>query len=341
MHIKTLSVSQLNNYIKKVMDNDFILRNSYVKGEISNFKIHSSGHIYFSLKDEYSKINCIMFKSYAENIISMPKDGDNVILRGRVSVYSRDGLYQFYCEELEKEGIGNLFLEFEKLKKRLYKEGIFDEQHKKDIPLYARKIGIITSPTGAAIRDIINVTRRRNPTVELIIYPSLVQGDEASHQLIEGIKYFDNRNDVDLIILARGGGSLEELWAFNDENLAYAIYDCNKPIISAIGHETDFTISDFVSDMRAPTPSAAAEIAVFSLSEFNKKIEVYKDKMFKIMKNSINSKYDNLTILMNNLKINNPIKYIANEYIRLDSMRDKLMYTIESKLEHEKNIWQN
>lgn len=336
MHIKTLSVSQLNNYIKKVMDNDFILRNSYVKGEISNFKIHSSGHIYFSLKDEYSKINCIMFKSYAENIISMPKDGDNVILRGRVSVYSRDGLYQFYCEELEKEGIGDLFLEFEKLKKRLYKEGIFDEQHKKDIPLYARKIGIITSPTGAAIRDIINVTRRRNPTVELIIYPSLVQGDEASHQLIEGIKYFDNRNDVDLIILARGGGSLEELWAFNDENLAYAIYDCNKPIISAIGHETDFTISDFVSDMRAPTPSAAAEIAVFSLSEFNKKIEVYKDKMFKIMKNSINSKYDNLTILMNNLKINNPIKYIANEYIRLDSMRDKLMYTIKSKLEHEK-----
>ncbi|QGU95154.1 exodeoxyribonuclease VII large subunit [Clostridium bovifaecis] len=336
MHIKTVSVSQLNSYIKKIIDNDFILKNSYVKGEISNLKLHNSGHIYFSLKDEYSKINCIMFKPYVESMIVVPQDGDNVILKGRVSVYQKDGVYQFYCEELEKEGIGNLYLAFEKLKNKLHKEGLFDEKHKKDIPKYARRIGVITSSTGAAIRDIINVTKRRNPTVELVIYPSLVQGNKASYELVKGIKYFDSRGDVDLIILARGGGSLEELWAFNEENLAYAIYNCNKPIISGVGHETDFTICDFVSDRRASTPSAAAEIAVFNLNELNEKIEIYKSKVFNAMKNSINSKYDNLNILMNNLKINSPMGYIANEYIRVDSIKNELLYRIESKIQYEK-----
>lgn len=336
MHIKTLSVSQLNNYIKKVMDNDFILRNSYVKGEISNLKLHNSGHIYFSLKDENSRINCIMFKTYAEDLLFLPQNGNNVILKGRVSVYQKDGVYQFYCEEMEKEGIGDLFLTFEKLKAKLQKEGLFDEEHKKPIPRYVKRIGVITAPTGAAIRDIINVSRRRNSTVDLIIYPSLVQGEKASLQIEEGINYFETRDDIDLIILARGGGSLEELWAFNEENLAYAMYNCNKPIISGVGHETDFTICDFVSDRRAPTPSAAAEIAIFNLEGFNERLEVYRSKIFSVVENNIKSKYNNLNVLKNNLRLNSPIRYIANEYIKVDNLRDRLFHKTKSKLEYEK-----
>lgn len=336
MNPKTLSVSQLNNYIKKIIDNDFILRNSYVKGEISNLKFHSSGHIYFSLKDGYSKINCIMFKTYAEEMTFIPQDGDNVILKGRVLVYQKEGTYQFYCEEIEKDGIGDLYLEFERLKNKLQKEGLFEESHKKQIPKYVRKIGVITSPTGAAIRDIINVTKRRNSAVDILIYPSLVQGDSAIPQLIRGVNYLDNRKDVDLIIIARGGGSLEELWAFNDENLARAIYNCNKPIISGVGHETDFTICDFVSDKRAPTPSAAAEIAVFNVYELKEKVDKYKKELFTIMNKNLIIKHNNLDNLKNRLKLNSPTIYIVNERVRVDSIKSSLLHRVNAKLEYEK-----
>lgn len=336
MQIKTLTVSQLNTYIKRVLDSDFILKNSCIKGEISNIKIHNTGHIYFSLKDEQSKINCIMFKTYAESLLFTPANGDNVIIKGRVSVYQKDGVYQFYCEEMERDGIGDLYIAFENLKNKLLKEGIFDESHKKDIPKYAKKIGIVTSTTGAAVKDIINVSKRRNPNIEILIYPSLVQGSNASFQLIQGIKYLDRREDVDVIILARGGGSIEELWAFNDENLAYEIYNCNKPIISGIGHETDFAIADFVSDRRAPTPSAAAELAVFNLSELNEKIRNYRILLDNAELNNIKNRVNYLNILSHKLEISSPLNFIANEYIKLDNLKSKLYYMAQASISYKK-----
>lgn len=336
MHIKTLTVSQLNNYIKKTLDNDFILRNACIKGEISNFKHHSSGHLYFSLKDEYGKINCIMFKSDAKGLKFYPKDGDMVIIQGRVSSYSKEGIYQLYCNEMEQEGLGELFLTFEKLKEKLSKKGIFNESHKKTIPKFSKKVGVVTSPTGAAIKDIINVTKRRNPGLNLIIYPSLVQGERASLDIINGIKYFDKREDIDVIILARGGGSIEELWAFNNEDLAYTIYDCNKPIVSGVGHETDFTICDFASDLRVPTPSAAAEVISFDLYDINEKIKNYKDVLSYKMQKVIKKKFNKLENTYSALKLQNPINYIANEYIKIDNLRQNLTYKVKAKTDYEK-----
>ena len=338
MQLKTLTVSQLNNYIKKVLDSDFILKNACIKGEISNLKVHSSGHMYFSLKDDQSKINCIMFKTSAESLAFLPKNGDNVIIKGRVSVYQKDGTYQFYCEEIEKEGIGNLFIAFENLKNKLLKEGLFDEDHKKKIPRYSRKIGVVTSPTGAAIKDIINVAQRRNSKIEILLYPSLVQGENAPEQIIRGIKYLDSREDVDLIILARGGGSIEELWAFNDEKLAYEIYKCSKPIISGIGHETDFTIADFVSDKRASTPSAASEIAVFNLKELESTIKEKQIKLHNRIQNEIRIKNINLRMLSQQLKSNSPLNFIANEYNRLDNIKQKLKNIVMHKIDSEKEV---
>lgn len=336
MHIKTLTVSQLNSYIKKVLDNDFILRNACIKGEISNLKLHSSGHMYFSLKDEYGKINCIMFKSNVSSIKFNPQDGDKIIVKGRVSVYTKDGVYQFYCEEMEQDGIGDLFLTFEKLKKKLSEEGVFNESRKRKIPQYPGKIGIITSPTGAAIRDIINVAKRRNSSIDLLIYPALVQGEKASMDLIKGIEYFDKRKDIDIIILARGGGSIEELWAFNNENLAYAVYNCSKPVISGVGHETDFTICDFASDFRAPTPSAAAEIAVFNLVSINDMIQNYKDILLDEIHKSLNNKFNDLKSLNDRLKLHNPTNYIANQYIKVDNLMQNLTYKINGRIDFEK-----
>lgn len=276
MHIKTLTVSQLNRYVKNTLDADFILNNASVKGEISNLKIHSSGHIYFSLKDGGSKINCVMFKSYAYKLKFVPENGMDIVVEGNVSVYEKEGSYQLYCKAMKREGIGDLYIAFEELKEKLKKEGLFDDAHKKEIPRFPKKVGVITSPTGAALRDIINVTKRRNKGIELLIYPALVQGIDASKTIIEGIKILNKVEDVDIIILARGGGSIEELWAFNNEELAYEIYSSKKPIITGVGHETDFTIVDFVSDRRAPTPSAAAEIAVFDREALIKEILNYK-----------------------------------------------------------------
>lgn len=336
MYIKTLTVSALNNYIKKVLDNDFILSNSNITGEISNFKIHSSGHIYFSLKDEYSKINCIMFRSAAKGLNFIPENGMKVVVKGRVSVYEKDGAYQLYCDEMKPEGMGELYIAFEKLKNKLQNQGLFDEEHKRPIPLYVNKIGIVTSPTGAAIKDIINVTKRRNRNMEIVIYPALVQGINASKDIIKGIETLNRIGDIDVIILARGGGSIEELWCFNDESLAYAVYNSKKPIITGVGHEIDYTIVDFVGDRRAPTPSAAAEIAVFNLEEFRNRILSYKNTISAAINMIFMEKKSKLDLMKKSLSTNSPRVRVVNEYNNIDKLREIISMKIRGKIEKEK-----
>ncbi|MCR1934191.1 exodeoxyribonuclease VII large subunit [Clostridium tepidum] len=337
MHIKTLTVSQLNRYIKNTLDADFILNYASVKGEISNLKIHSSGHIYFSLKDEGSKINCVMFKSYAYKLNFDLENGMDIIAHGNISVYEKEGSYQLYVKEMKREGIGELYIAFEKLKEKLKNEGLFDESNKKEIPRFCKKIGIITSPTGAALRDIINVTKRRNKGIELLIYPALVQGIDASKTLIAGIKALNKIEDLDIIILARGGGSIEELWAFNNEDLAYEVYNSKKPIITGVGHETDFTIVDFVSDKRAPTPSAAAEIAVFDREVLVKEILNYKYTIKNSMENIIKEKRNYLNLYKQRIESNSPINIIVNEYKNIDNLKQLLNSKIKSKVNKEKD----
>lgn len=336
MYIKTLTVSELNNYIKKVIDSDFILGNAYIKGEISNFKLHSSGHIYFSLKDDGGKINCIMFRSDAENLKFMPENGMKVNVKGRVSVYIKDGAYQLYCKQIELEGMGELYIAFEKLKEKLFKEGLFSDLHKKAIPKHPRRIGVITSRTGAAIRDIINVSTRRNKNVNLLICPVLVQGINAATELVAAVEKLNKIDDVDVIIIARGGGSIEELWAFNDEKLAYAVYSSNKPIISGVGHETDFTIVDFVSDKRAPTPSAAAEIAVQDLSQLNDKLGSMKKNFDNEIKYYFENKRNELNIKRKLIEKYSPEAFIANGYANIDKLYNLLLIKTQNKIEIEK-----
>ena len=260
---KIITVSQLNFYLKSLIDNDPNLRFVFLEGEISNLTDHySSGHIYFSLKDEKSVVKAVMFSYAAKNLKFKPENGMKVILRARVSVYEPSGQYQLYVEDMQPDGVGALSLQFEQLKEKLSKEGLFDKAHKKSIPAFPETIGVITSPTGAAVRDIMNILSRRYPSADIVMCPVLVQGENAAFQLTSAIKRFSDALIADVIIIGRGGGSQEDLWAFNDENLARAIYECKTPVISAVGHETDFTICDFVSDLRAPTPSAAAELAV-------------------------------------------------------------------------------
>lgn len=260
------SVSQVNMYIKNMFMRDYRLNDISVKGEISNCKYHSSGHIYFTIKDKTSQLSCVMFASMRKNLEFKLEEGQSVIVDGNISVYERDGKYQLYARNITKEGFGKLYEEYEKLKKRLLEEGLFDKSKKRKIPAYAAKIGVVTARTGAVIQDICNVSNRRNPYVQIILYPAKVQGTGAAETIIKGIKYFE-KTDVDTIIIGRGGGSIEDLWAFNDEKLARVIAGCKKTIISAVGHETDTTIADYAADLRAPTPSAAAELAVYSYRE--------------------------------------------------------------------------
>ena len=336
MFIKTLSVTALNTYIKKIVDSDFILNNTNVSGEISNFKLHSSGHIYFTLKDESSKISCVMFKSYAELITFVPREGMKVVVKGKVSIYPKDGTYQVYCTEIKPEGEGSLYIAFQNLKEKLSKEGLFEDKYKRPIPKYPRVVGVVTSPTGAAIRDIINVARRRNDKVDILIYPSLVQGVNASEDIIKGIKYLNSKEEVDVIIIARGGGSIEELWAFNDEALAYEIFNSEKPIISGVGHETDFTIADFVSDLRAPTPSAAAEIAVPSFIELNNKVNGLTSKLNSSAVFNLKQKYNRVDLANNRLKANSPMNYLINQYNQIDKLSDMLTLKYKTNITMEK-----
>lgn len=268
---EALSVTQVNLYIKEVMDRDLILTDLAIKGEISNFKAHTSGHMYLSLKDEKGVLRAVMFRSAAAKLAFRPENGMKVVAHGRVSVYERDGQYQLYIDHMEQQGIGDLYVAFEKLKKKLETEGLFDPAHKLSLPKYPKKIGVVTAPTGAAIRDIMHVLSRRFPYADVVLYPVLVQGENAAQSIVEAITYFNQNRIADVLIVGRGGGSIEDLWSFNDEAVARAIYASQVPIISAVGHEIDFTISDFVADLRAPTPSAAAELAVPSQLELREK----------------------------------------------------------------------
>lgn len=336
MFIKVITVTALNGYIKKIIDSDFILNNANVKGELSNVKLHSSGHIYFSLKDEFGKVNCVMFKSQAQKLTIIPRDGMNVIIRGKVSVYEKGGAYQVYCDSMETDGEGQLFLAFQNLKEKLAKLGLFDDEHKENIPSFPTRIGVITSQTGAALKDIINVATRRNTNVNMLIYPALVQGVNASNEVEQGIKYFNSSKNVDLIIIARGGGSIEELWAFNEENLAYAIYNSKIPIITGIGHETDFTIADFVCDHRAPTPSAAAEIAVRNLKDLNNEIKTLRELLLRSVEFVVTKEYNKVNLLSKTLKVNNPLNFIVNQYTHIDNLKENLNYKFDSRISMEK-----
>ena len=332
MKLRALDISEVNSYIKRILTNDPILYNLRVKGEISNFKVHSSGNVYLSLKDEKSKLNCIIFKSNYDKSLNLD-NGVKIIASGYISVYERDGAYQLYINEVEIEGIGNLYIEFNKLKEKLKKEGLFDTKYKKEIPKMPRSIGVITSPTGAVIRDIINVTKRRFPKVDIKLYPVNVQGDKSASDICEGIEFFNRMENVDTIIVGRGGGSLEELWSFNEEIVAREIFKSKIPIISAVGHETDFTICDFVSDMRAPTPSAAAEIATPDLSEIYYKLNTIKNRMNRSLNNQVILDNEKLNNTFD--KINNYMKnyIVRDKVIQLDQIYDKINFRLEQNLE--------
>lgn len=337
MKLKTLSVGEVNNYVKKLVENDFILKNLNVKGEISNLKFHSSGHIYFSLKDENSKVNCIMFKNNAVNLDFRLEEGMKVEIKARLGVYHKEGTYQLYCENIKKAGIGELFEEFHKLKKELSEEGIFDEKYKRALPKFPKRIGIITARTGAAVRDIINVIQRRNKSLDIILYPAKVQGENAADSIIEGIRYFNNEKSVDVIILGRGGGSIEELWAFNNRDLAYEIFNSRIPTVSAVGHEVDFTISDFVSDMRAPTPSAAGELVSPSLQEIINDLLNKKEFLHRaIDRKFLNAKRD-VDLLHKGLKGNNPKHIIEKRIKEVNSLEEKLNFLGKRKIDKAKD----
>ena len=313
-----ISVSQLNSYIKEKIDGDEALNTVIVKGEISNFKNHYTGHLYFTLKDEKSLIKCIMFKTYAEKLGFIPKDGMKVMVFGSVSVFERNGVYQIYVKAIKQDGIGTLYEKYEKLKADLEKQGLFDKLHKKKIPLKPNIIGVLTSQTGSVIRDIINVSTRRNPGTYIRLYPVPVQGTGAAKEIARGIEFMNENNLADVIILARGGGSLEDLWPFNEEIVAKAIYNSGIPIISAIGHETDFTISDFVADLRAPTPSAAAELANPDIYEIKEKINTYNSRMRLSLKKKLDFMKLKYEKIMSSNIFKEPYKKINDNRMEID-----------------------
>lgn len=309
---KAITVSQLNRYLKDIVESQQVLNNIYVVGEISNFlHYYRSGHLYFTLKDSQSQLKAVMFSSYAQRLKFLPEDGMSVICRGRVSVYEKDGLYQLYVEDMQPDGVGSLSLAFEQLKERLSREGLFDEKHKKPLPKYPRKIGVATSNMGAAIEDIKNITKRRFPLAQLVIVPTVVQGEQAGDDIVKSIKLLDSIDDIDLIIVGRGGGSVEDLWAFNLEKVARAVFECNKPVISAVGHETDFTICDFVADLRAPTPSAAAELAVPDSSQLISHLNNINYTLSVSLNRKLEKEYQRFDFLVANSILSKPEKFFS------------------------------
>ena len=318
MKYDAISVSDLNKYIKDKIANDEALNNVLVKGEISNFKNHYTGHMYFTLKDENSLIKCIMFKTYTSNLKFMPKDGMKVMVFGTVSVFERDGVYQIYCKAMQEDGMGSLYTAYEELKAKLEKEGLFDVAHKKKIPAMPKCIGVLTSNTGAVIRDIINVSTRRNPNVYIKLLPVPVQGEGAAVKIAEAIRTMNEQKLADVIILARGGGSLEDLWPFNEEIVAREIYNSELPVISSVGHETDFTIADFVADLRAPTPSAAAELAVPNIADVILKLNSYKNRYQLALKKKVEFMRLRYEKCMNQRVFKEPLQKIQEKYIVID-----------------------
>ena len=333
---KVISVCQLNSYIKGMLDSDNKLKNILLCGEISNFTNHyRTGHFYLTLKDDKSSIKAVMFRTYAERIKFTPENGMKVIAFGSVSVFERDGQYQFYIENMEPDGIGSLNLAFEQLKEKLSKEGLFSPEHKKPIPSYPNTIGVVTSPTGAAFQDIINVLKRRWPLSNILISPTAVQGEFAPSQIVNAIKRLDTSGLSDVIIVARGGGSIEDLWAFNDEKVARAIYNCSTPVISGVGHETDFTITDFVADMRAPTPSAAAEISVPSQVEEMERISNLCIRAQKNILSRIDRGRTEINRMMDRNVMRSPAMLINERRLLLDSYSEKMNYYVSKKLDAE------
>ncbi|RBP46655.1 exodeoxyribonuclease VII large subunit [Garciella nitratireducens] len=329
MRVKTFRVSEINDYINKLLNMDIILNNLQVEGEISNFKLHYSGHMYFSLKDERSRIRCVMFKNNVQSLKFLPKNGMKVIIKGYISVYERDGQYQLYIQKMEPAGIGALYKAYEQLKEKLEKEGLFKKENKKSLPFFPRKIGIVTSPTGAAIRDIISVIARRNSNIEIVIYPALVQGVDAGKQIVNGIHYFNEKNKVDVIITARGGGSIEELWAFNEERVVRTIASSRIPIISAVGHETDFTIADFVADVRAATPSAAGELVVPSKIDLKYTLNSLQQRLIKAIENELKLNRKRIEGLKNDQIFMQPYNLLNQYKQQLDWLSSNLIKRIE------------
>ena len=332
-----ISVTDLNKYIKDKIANDEYLNNILVKGEISNFKNHYTGHLYFTLKDENSLIKCIMFKTYAQKLKFMPKDGMKVLILGGVSVFERDGVYQIYVKIMEEDGLGDLYTKYQELKEKLEKQGLFDKTHKKAIPLMPKIIGVLTSQTGSVIRDIINVSTRRNPNVYIRLLPVPVQGEGAAEKIAEGIDYMNKNKLADVLIVARGGGSLEDLWPFNEEIVAHSIYNSEIPVISAVGHETDFTIADFVADLRAPTPSAAAELAVPDIYEVKQKINTYQNRMKQALSKKLEIMKLRYEKCISSVVFKEPTRKIQDNYLKIESYIKQLENIIRVKEQKEKS----
>lgn len=336
MEYNPITVTDLNKYIKNKIDGDEMLNNVLVKGEISNFKNHYTGHMYFTLKDENSLIKCVMFKSYTTHLSFMPKDGMKVMVLGSVAVFERDGIYQIYAKAMKEDGLGSLYTAYEELKKKLEQEGLFAELHKKKIPFMPKTIGVLTSNTGAVIRDIINVSTRRNPGVHIRLYPVPVQGPGAAEKIAEGIKFMNENKLADVLIIGRGGGSLEDLWPFNEEIVARAIYDSELPIISAVGHETDFTIADFVADLRAPTPSAAAELAVANIDDVRETLKLYNNRYKVALKKKIELMRLSYEKCMARPAYKNPTQKINEQYMVIDMKVKALQNSMMLKLKEAK-----
>ena len=330
-----MTVAEVNEYIKNILENDANLNNIYVKGEISNFTNHKTGHFYFTVKDEKSVLRAVMFGG-GSKLKFMPENGMKVVVFGRISAFVRDGQYQIYCEDMEPDGVGSLYLAYEQLKAKLEGEGLFDPNKKKKLPKVPLRIGLITSPTGAAVRDMINVITRRFGMAKIILFPVLVQGTGAPAQLISGIKYFNAQKSADVIIIGRGGGSIEELWAFNDENLARAVYACEIPVISAVGHETDFTICDFVADLRAPTPSAAAELAVPDTAELKKQIQNVEKRMELLLINRIGNYRERIKNYENRKVLKNPASVIDDNRMQVLHAEKNLLAQMQIMLSGKK-----
>lgn len=331
----TYSVSQVNSYVRNMFTQDFFLRDISVKGEVSNCKYHSSGHIYFTLKDGKAAISAVMFAGDRRNLNFRMEEGDQVIVAGSVDVYERDGRYQLYAKKITQDGAGDLFLRYEALKNELQEMGMFAEEYKKSIPKYIRTLGVVTASTGAAIQDIRNIAGRRNPFVQVILYPAKVQGEGAAESIVNGIAALEQYG-VDTMIVGRGGGSIEDLWAFNEEIVARAIFECSVPIISAVGHETDVTIADFVADLRAPTPSAAAELAVYDIREYQENIERYKKQMTFGLEHKLHLMENRYQMLFRKLERYHPMQQLRARQQTLISYEEKLQHLMMTILEKRK-----
>ncbi len=336
--MQIITVSQLNRYVKTLFDYDELLNHVYVKGELSNFKLHyASGHCYMTLKDEGGVVKAVMFKSAVSKLQFMPENGMKVIVDARVSVYERDGAYQLYINDMQPDGIGALHIRYNQLKEKLESEGLFDERFKKPIPEYPRTIGIVTSPTGAAIQDILNIVSRRYPLCQLYVFPAQVQGEDAKFSIVEGILYFNKILKVDTIITGRGGGSVEDLWCFNEEMVARTIFESEVPVISAVGHETDFTIADFVADLRAPTPSAAAELAVPELSELVERLSVLETRLLNGLKHCVADRKAHLIRVTHRPCLENPMLLLEQKMQRFQDSLAKLVFRFEDNLKERKS----